>query len=256
MIKNIMNKSKFIYTLLVVFLLLTNLNSIAYAIEDKDYVFDKGISVVEKENGCILSYKETENSESVFYVEKIEGNFVNTKKFHDKNGNLDLVEEINSIIYKDGETVILKETNVTKGTVERKILGKEINEYHDDSKTERVAVPAGKKRHPLNKNYYFAYSISGHLGFRNLTHGVILATLTTALTGGNIVGGSLSGIATVIANGGYRNIYYKNEIYYPYGTGHKGKPIWKKVTRYYRNSNLTRQIGNTIYTDSDLVSKI
>lgn len=109
--------------------------------------------------------------------------------------------------------------------------------------------------HPHDRTYRLKHSSTGHLGMQRLTKAAIAGVIGSVLTGGNIVRGSISAIATFVYNGGYSNLYYRQETYYPtYNTG-KGKPTWRKMTRYFYDKNRTKQCGDTIYTQSTILLK-
>lgn len=247
-----MNKRKFLSMFLAVLMILVSFSSAIYAADSSTYTFNEKTPFLETENGAILNYKEIENNKTVFYVEKLEDNFVNTKKYHkNKNGNLKLVEEINSTInFKNDGSISVKEENLTKGTVEVKIVKKA-----SDNSLSSLKSTRGKTWHPLHDDYYRVTRRTGHLGFDTLTKAVILGVIGGLISGGRVVKGTLATVTVAILDGKIRNCYFEEETYYPYGSGHKGDPLWRKIIKYYRNSNLTNKIGNTIYVDSDAACK-
>jgi len=244
MIKKEINKNKILSILLAFTILLTNFSLTAYAIDDNyntSYFFE------ETNNGFILRYEQVEDNKIVYYDEEVKGNVLNTKKYNKDDGELKFLEEFNTIIeQKDNGTIIATTQNITKNTVETLVIGTE-----DESNIQLRS----RTYHPFHSDYYLSHASTGHLGLSNLTMAGITFAVGNFITGGSLVMGTLAGIVTGVMAGGWSNLYYRTETYAPEGTG-PGRPLWKKIVKYYYDVNRTNQAGSTLYYDADILTKI
>ena len=241
-----MNNKKIVSLLLVFMICMMPFNQVIYAHSLKDTDISN-VDIKETDTTTFLKYKEFENGRIYTYDETIIGNHVHTKKY---NKDI-LIDEFDSYINKD-----------SNGNVHVQVVkdGKLINSV-DVTKTIRnkdynintlAIVPSNRKHHPNDKEYVFTGSSSGHLGFKNLTKAAIMGALTALITGSYVAGGSVAGVATLIADEEIRNVYYTEETYHPYGTDMKGKPLWKKIIKLYSGNDKNHLI-DVIMTNSDLV---
>lgn len=241
-----MNNKKIVSVILVFMMCMLPFNQVIYAHSVSD-IDTSNVDIKETDTTTFLKYKEIENGKMYTYDETIIGTHVHTKKY---NQDI-LIDEFDSYINKDSNgnihVQVIKDGKLINSVEVTKTIR---NEDHNINTL--AIVPSNRKHHPDDKEYVFTGSSSGHLGFKNLTRAVIIGALTTLLTGGNVKGGSVAGAATLIANGGYRNVYYTEETYYPYGTDMKGRPLWKKIFKLYSGNDKNHLI-EIIKTDSDLV---
>lgn len=216
----------------------------ANSIEDVNI---SNVDIKETNNSIFFKYKEIENGKIYVYEETLTGTHVHTKKY-DKDI---LIDEFDSYINKDRDGNINVEVVKDGKIIDFVEVTKNVRNRGHNIST-RAIVPSDRKHHPDDREYVFMGSSSGHLGFRNLTRAAIMGALSTLFTGGNIVGGSLAGITTLVFSGGYRNVYYTEESYHPYGTDMKGRPIWKKIIKLYSGNDRSHLI-DVIKVDADLV---
>lgn len=113
-------------------------------------------------------------------------------------------------------------------------------------------MASDRKHNPDDGEYVFMGSSSGHVGFKNLKRAAIMGALSPIFTVGNNTGSSIAGITTLVFSGGYRNVYYTEESYHPYGTDIKGRPIWKNIIKLYSGNDRSHLI-DVIKVDADLI---
>lgn len=248
MIRTHVNKNIALPLLLAFALFFTNFNFIAYGIDSS---YESNYFFKETNNGFILRYEQVENNRTIYYDEEVKGNIINTKKYNKDNGDLKLLEEFNTIIdHENNGTTVATIENITLNTVETRVIGTEtISNVRADAST------SGRVYHPLHSDYYRSMATSGHLGLTNLTKAAITFAIGTVITGGTLVAGSVAGIVTGVMSGGWSNLYYRNESYAPEGKG-PGRPLWRRIVRYYYDRDQTNQAGGNLYYDADILTKI
>jgi hypothetical protein len=232
-------------------MLLINCNSFAFAnTENINYTY------IETDNGFVLTYDIIENGSKVHYVEKVDGDVVNTKKYTLNGNEMILFEELNTIINEksNGEitgTII----NLSKNTSTTEVIKQPTLHKQSENNMLEFSRMSRKKWHPDYDDYYLGKTISSSLNFKKFTKAAVIAVVTTLITKGNVGAGIIAGVVALVLDSGISNLYYEEETYYPYGSG-AGRPIWKKITTLYYDRNLTNQFGNSLYIDADLLTKI
>lgn len=203
--------------------------------------------------GFTMEYDLIEDGSKIHYIEESINGIITTKKYINENENLKLIEELNTKLNTETDEYgnIIKLTaeiyNITQKTVNYETIIDITNKNNIQPRAIRV--------HPHNKTYRFAHGSTGHVGFNRLTHAAITGAITTVVTGGTGGAGAIAGIATLVMNGGYSNLYYKQETYYATAATGKNKPTWKRITKFYYDRNRTKQCGNTVYRDSTILTK-
>ena len=241
-----MNNKKIVSLLLVFMICMMPFNQVIYAHSLKDTDISN-VDIIETDTTTFLKYKEFENGKIYTYDETIIGNHVHTKKY---NKDI-LIDEFDSYINKDSNGNVHVQVVKDGKLIDSVEVTKTIRNKDYNINTLAI-VPSNRKHHPNDKEYVFTGSSSGHLVFKNLTKAVIMGVLSNLLTGGSRVGGSIAGAASLIADGGFRNVYYTEETYHPYGSDMKGKPLWKKITKLYSGNDKNHLI-EVFNTNSDLV---
>lgn len=241
-----MNKFKIFCVILALITLVPNLNSFSYA-ENNDRVID--LEIKEFNNTVEFNYKKIEDGKTVLYEETLSNNNINTKKFI----NNILIDEFDSIIITDdiGE-ISVEINNVRNNSTEVIKINQDYEEVMYGSIGTYAIVPSNRTRHPTDNEYYLSHGSTGHLGVEKLTVAAIVGVITTIGSGGSLVVGAVSAMAVLIVDGGFKNVYYEENTYYPYGTDMIGRPLWKRVQKVYSGNDKSRQIGSTLYYDSDL----
>lgn len=238
---------KYLNIIMTLLICLTHLTIPVLASTEYLYSFSE-LGIKEYNDLIVFNYEQEENGKIYRYEEILSGNHVHTKKYEKDK----LINEFDSYIKVDqSKNISVKVVNEKMGTTEIIEVTKDMRSENEDIGV-RAVVPNGRKHHPYDNEYYFNGSSSGHLGFRNLTRAVIVGALSSLVSKGNIIIGSIGAAATLIAEKGFRNVYYTEESYYPYGMDMKGRPIWKKITYLYAGNDRSHLI-ETIYTDADLV---
>lgn len=203
--------------------------------------------------GFTMEYDLIEDGNKIHYIEESINGIITTKKYINENENLKLIEELNTKLNTETDEY----GNIIRLTAEiHNITQKTINyETIIDITNENNIQPRSIRVHPHDKTYRFIHGSTGHVGFNKLTQAAVVGAITTVITGGTGGAGAIAGIATLVMNGGYSNLYYKQETYYATASTPKGKPTWKKITKFYYDKNRTKQCGNTVYTDSTILKK-
>lgn len=236
-------------------LLITSCSSFVFA-DNSEYMVTEtnGYRITEKNNDFTMEYDQIENGRTVHYFEETNGNVINTKKFYNNNSRLELFEEINTTIEsKINGSIIATVSNITNNTVKIQVV-REPNIVNYKSNVFALSTRSSKEWHPLASDYYKTTSSTGHLGVANLTNAAMTWLITTIITKGNIVLGTIAGVVSAVKDGGWSNLYYEKKHYGAYGSG-AGRVLWKEIVKYYYDVERTNQAGNTIYVDSDLLTK-
>lgn len=212
--------------------------------------------LVETSNGFILEYNQIENNETVYYHEKVENNEVYTKKYIKENEDFKLVEELNTTIKveenNDGSEVIKAEiNNITNDNVTNEVIMEK--ESNQNPGMDRVKRAVNIRRHPLDSNYVFSTGISSHLGFARLTKAAAMGAIGALIGNSKMVSGAAASIVSMLFQGGYSNLYYSKDSYYPIKK--KGNPTVKYVTKFYLDKGHKKQCGKTVYSDSGIYNK-
>lgn len=255
-----MKKIKIYCMILALIVIVPNLTGFSYA-KNNVKVMDleinelrKNVRVIDLEideldNITEFNYTKIENGEILFYEETLSNNNIYTKIFK----NNILIDEFNTtIIVSNSGKISAEIMNVKSFLTEVISIGQLNGDSLPESMGTYAIVPPNRTRHPLDMEYYLAYGTGGHLGVRNLTLAAIVGVIAAVGTGGNIIAGSATAVGILILEGGYRDVWYDMDSFHPYGTDMIGRPIWKKVQKLYSGNDRRRQIGATLYYDSDL----
>ena len=253
----IRKNKKIVPVLLISSIFATNIgltSSYAYSKSDvanKNFSIESNYNFTETNNGFTLDYEMVENERNIYYHERFEDNKVYTSKYIKENGEFKLIEELITTFKlekNNNGTELLKAeiNNITKNTIINEVI-------MEDTVNEGVRKKRAVRYHPTDKNYFFVVGHGGHVGFSTLTKAAVIGALSAAIGGGGIKTGAISSVATIVLNGNLSNLYYTTETYKPIKG--KGKPVWKKVTKYYYDKKKTRQCGPTVYTSSSVYNK-
>lgn len=209
---------------------------------------------LETKDGFIMQYVVEENSDTFYYDEKYDDGLITTLKYMKTSRGYEFVEEIQTVISQNfnGEWIATI-NNLTNKTILIETVSEGKNRHFIE---QNYIAPSAYNYiwHPLHSDYYRVTAVSGHLGVKNLTQAAIVALISTAISGGSLKLGTIAGIATGVLSGGWSNLFYTEEHYYPYGPS-IGKPIWKRIYKYYYDVNRSNQCGDTLYTDADILSQ-
>lgn len=248
-----MKNFKKLCIVLVLTISFMSFNNFSYAVEDEKNVGEdiSNLEIRENTNESIeFSYQKIENGKKIKYEEVLTDNHIQTKKYEGDT----LIDKFESFIdVNNGEVSVRIEKDNSSQVI---TVGEIIQNDMDQTFSPFAVVPGNKTRHPLNNEYYRVIKTGGHLGFQRLTEAAIVGSLGAIVSGGSLAIGSLASMAKLLISGGYRNVYYTEELYYPYGNDMKGEPLSKTVIKIYSGNDKTNQIGKTLYYDSDLVVEV
>ncbi len=244
------NLKKHLSMMLVVTLLIVNANMATFAGSN----LNNSLVFYETNNGFVMQYEKNEDGQTYYYDEKVVNDIVYTKKYKKNDGKLNFVEELQTSFDKksNGSVVAVIDNRTTNVVQSHVVIEEEISLVERSSGM--MLMAASKEWHPKDDEYYKVTRSTGHKGLSNLTTAAVTFALGTVITGGNLVSGGLAGIATAVVNGGWSNLYYENTTYYPYGSG-AGRPLWKKIVKYYYDRDRTNQCGDTLYYEADILTK-
>lgn len=228
-----MKKYKVLSFCLSLIILFSSFSSVVYA-NDTNTNKVNDVKITEIEKITKFEYEKVEDGQTYNYEETLSNNIVHTKKYK------------NNVIVNEFETqIIVDDFN--------RVSAKIIDSNNNSTKTIKISqdmqiesnlispfavVPPGRRTHPTDNRYYFGTSITGHMRFEMLTYAVIYAVISATVMKGKLIGKSVIGAAIgVIIHNEYRNVFYQLDTYYPYGSGMKGEPIWKKIQKLYAGNN-------------------
>lgn len=248
-----MKKEKILSVLLITTTLGTSLISIP---TQNVLAKEKNDIATEIDNGFLMEYTSVENGTNIYYKERFENGVTYTKKYISEDGELKLIEELITKFNPQFDNMgnIIKLTAEIHNISNNTVINETVFETNNQESVLRSRRAAPKRVYPLDRTYIFNHSSTGHLGFSRLTKAAVAGAITTVITGGTLLAGSIAGIATLIVDGGYSNLYYEQQTFYPTKASGRGKPIWKEMTRYYYDVNRKNQCGDTIYTSSTILN--
>lgn len=246
-----MNKKNILSGLMAIILIFTSVSSTVFAdninsLAVEDMYEDENIQIIEyKDGSSSFKYTQEENGKEYLYKEILRDNSVFTQKYYEG----DLVEEFTT------ELDIGVSNEITA-----EIIRDENSEVIEVSKAEETqtqirpyaVVPSNRTRHPRDREYYLSTRTNGNVRFNKLTQAAIAAALKITLGEGITGTAILAGIIGKIVSGDMRNIDYVRASYHPYGNDMKGRPLFKRVIKYYSPNYPSRQVGDPVYVDSDL----